>query len=952
MDYKEIDRKWQKAWQDAKIFESDVSGKEPYFVTVAFPYVNAPLHIGHVRTYGTADVLARYKRMKGYSVLFPMGFHATGTPILAFAKRLRNNDKELVSELKLFHIPDQEITKMTDPVYIANYFVNEIEFGMHKAGLSIDWRRKFVSTDPFFSKFIEWQFGILNSKGYIIRGKHPVGWCPNENQAVGMHDTKHDTEPDIEKETSIKFKVDGEDAYLICTTYRPETVFGVTNLFVNQDSVYIKCKINGNGIYYISKSASAELKYQINIEQVGEEFRGSEILSKRCLNPLTGAQLPVFNGFFVKEDMGTGVVMSVPAHAPFDYAAIDKLKKEGKALDINPILVLEIPKKPKPGSEGVVISQEDLDVPALRYIEMFKSGAAEDVALESATKLQYKEESHYGKMIVDGYKGMSEPEARDKITKELVSGGKAIELYILANAPVVCRCGYNVVVKVVDDQWFLNYGNPEWKNLAKEAFTGLTVLPEKSRKALSAAIDWIDLRAVARAQGLGTRFPLDKEKIIESLSDSTIYMSFYTVSNVLKEIETKRLTPDLFDYIFLHKGDLGSVSSSTGIDFQVIKRCRESFDYWYRATSRHSGADLIFNHLTMYIFNHAAIFPKENWPKQIVVNGNVLSEGEKMSKSIGNIVPLVDGVEKYGTDVIRALVIASADLFSDSEFSEVAAKGVDERFRYLYDIASKIGEMESGELRHIDYWMYSKLNRKIKTATAQIEKLELRGLSTSVLYDSVLELRKYLSRGEPNGLVVRDYISSIVLMMSPITPHVSEEIWHAIGNDTFASTEKWPSVDESMISDKIEGEEDLLEGIIADSKQVVALMRKGGKEPKSIRLIVADDWKRQLNNGLSKDRNVGAVMDRLNSDEGLTALGIDQSSKDKAIKYVQQLAKRINAIRSVSSTQDDEYKLLNEAKAYLSDSIKYPVTVELESKSASQRAANAAPLRPSIDISS
>ncbi len=946
MDYKEIDSKWQKAWQDAGIFESDVNGKESYLVTVAFPYVNAPLHIGHVRTYGTADVLARYKRMRGFNVLFPMAFHATGTPILAFAKRLRNGDKELVSELKLFHIADQEIAQMTDPKYIASYFVREIETGMHRAGLSVDWRRKFVSTDPFFSKFVEWQFGILNSKGYIVKGKHPVGWCPNENQAVGMHDTKKDAEPDIEKETTIKFKVEGEDAYFICTTFRPETAFGVTNLFVNRDSDYIACKINGEGTYYISKQAAANLKYQLNIEQIGEELKGYELLDKKCRNPLTDTIIPILNGFFVKEGFGTGVVMSVPAHAPFDYMALKKNRVAGVATEIKPIVVLEIPEK-EPLTEGIVAG-----IPAEKYIRMFETEGSEDGTLEKATKQQYKDESHYGRMIIEGYKGMSEPEAREKISKELVESKKAFELYILANAPVKCRCGYDVVVKVVDDQWFLNYGNPEWKALAKEAFAGINVLPEKLRKTFEAAIDWIDLRAVARAQGLGTPFPLEKEKIIESLSDSTIYMSFYTVSNMLRDVEIEKLKPELFDYVFLGKGELGAVAESTGIDFQVVKRCKESFDYWYRNMSRHSGADLIFNHLTMYIFNHAAVFGKANWPKQIVVNGNVLSEGEKMSKSIGNIVPLVDGVERYGTDVIRTLVIASADLFSDSEFSEVAARGVDERFRYLYEIASKIDAMESRELGHMDYWMYSKLNRKIKTATSQVERLELRGMSTGVIYDSVLELKKYLSRGEPNGIVVRDYISNVVLMMSPIAPHVSEELWHLMGNTTLASVEKWPTPDESMISDKVEGEEELLESIIADSKQITALMTKSGKKAKAIKLIVADDWKRKMLNELCKSKNVGDLMGRLNAENGTAEFGLDASGKEKAVKYAQQLAKKVNALRSVSSTQEDEYRLLDESKGYLSSMLGCPVTVEVESKSTSQRSANAAPLRPSIDISS
>ncbi len=951
MDYKEIDSKWQKKWADAHIFESDVSNKDPYLVTVAFPYVNAPLHIGHIRTYGTADVLARYKRMCGFNVLFPMGFHATGTPILAFAKRLRNNDSELVAELKMFHISGEAIAQMTDPLFIANYFVKDIEYGMHRAGLSIDWRRKFVSIDHQFSRFIEWQFGILNSKGYLVKGKHPVGWCPNENNAVGMHDTKHDVEPEIEAVTAIRFRVEGEDAYMLCATYRVETLFGVTNIFVNKDTEYTLCRINGEAApYYISKAAYLSLSFQLKIELI-KEIAGPELLTKKAINPANGESLPVLPGFFVKGDVGTGVVMSVPAHAPFDYAALEKLREGGYAMpDIKPRKVMEIR-----GSGSIKWDQSDsyVDLPALAYIDFFAKGrAADDEVLEAATKMQYKEEAHLGKMVVMGYEGMGKDEAEAKIKNELSKSGNAFEIYVLANSPVYCRCGYPVAVRVVDDQWFINYGDSAWKKDASEALKNIAILPGKSRNAFEAALDWIGLRAVARSQGLGTRFPLDNDKIIESLSDSTIYMSFYTISNIIKDIPAEKLIPELFDYIYLNKGNPQAVAKSTGIDFQAIKRCRESFDYWYRNTSRHSAAELIFNHLTMYIFNHAAIFPKEYWPKQIAVNGMVLSYGEKMSKSLGNIVPLVDGIEKYGTDVIRMQVIASADLFSDSDFSEVAVKGIDERFRYLSSLVDRIEEFDSGELRHIDYWMYSKLNRKIRSATDQIDRLELRGVGTSVLYDSILELRRYLARGEPNGIVLKDYISSIVLMLAPIAPHVAEEMWHRLGNEQFASLEKWPSADESMISDRIEEEEDMLESIISDANQIIGLMRKAEKKPRSIRLIVADEWKRIANNMIAMNHSIKQAMEKLNGDEGLQEMGLKLQDRDMAMKYVQQMAKKSNTLKAIESTQEDEFKLLIDSRDYLKAMLKYSVDIEQESKSDSKRAHNASPHRPSIDIAS
>ena len=104
IDYKAIEEKWQKAWSDAKVFEAEPDDRPGLLVTAAFPYVNAPQHIGHLRTYGTTDMYARYKRMRGFNVLFPMGMHATGTPVIAFAKRIANNDQELVDELKVFHI--------------------------------------------------------------------------------------------------------------------------------------------------------------------------------------------------------------------------------------------------------------------------------------------------------------------------------------------------------------------------------------------------------------------------------------------------------------------------------------------------------------------------------------------------------------------------------------------------------------------------------------------------------------------------------------------------------------------------------------------------------------------------------------------------------------------------------------------------------------------------------
>src|SRR3970282_2019843 len=161
-DWLSIESKWRKRWQDEKYFEVDPSEKKKFFVTVAYPYPNSPQHIGHGRTYTLADVHARFMRMCGYNVLFPMGFHYTGTPILGMARRIEAHDAEIIDGLKnIYHVADSDIATFVEPIKIADYFHQEIKTGMIEMGYSIDWRRKFTTIDPVYQKFIEWQVNTL-----------------------------------------------------------------------------------------------------------------------------------------------------------------------------------------------------------------------------------------------------------------------------------------------------------------------------------------------------------------------------------------------------------------------------------------------------------------------------------------------------------------------------------------------------------------------------------------------------------------------------------------------------------------------------------------------------------------------------------------------------------------------------------------------------------------------
>jgi len=326
IDWNRIETKWRQKWNDAKHFETDPNDKEKKFITVAYPYPNSPQHIGHGRTYTITDVHARYYRMKGYNVLFPMGFHYTGTPILGMAKRVEAGDAEIIDGLKnIYRVPEDAIKTFVEPIKIAEYFHEEIKAGMIEMGYSIDWRREFTTIHPAYQKFIEWQINILKEKNLIIQGSHPVGWCPNDQNPVSQHDTMGDVEPDFTEYILIKFKF-GD--YIIPTaTLRPETLFGVTNLWVNPETTYKKVTVDGEK-WIVSAECARKLEFLDKKITYDGEIPGSELIGREVIIPHRNEKIPILEASFVESQTGTGLVMSVPAHAPFDYQALVDFKKD------------------------------------------------------------------------------------------------------------------------------------------------------------------------------------------------------------------------------------------------------------------------------------------------------------------------------------------------------------------------------------------------------------------------------------------------------------------------------------------------------------------------------------------------------------------------------------------------------------------------------------------------
>ena len=388
---RELDAKWQKRWEQAGIFQPQAGKGEKFYLTAAFPYPNSPQHIGHGRTYTTTDIYARYMRMNGKNVLFPMAFHVTGTPILAMAKRIADRDREILEIFeKIYGIPLSVSETLTDPNELVAYFSREIEAGMKEMGYSIDWRRKFYSYDRQFNQFIRWQFAKLKEAGYITKGEHPVPWCPIGNTAMGAHDTKGDMDPQIEEVTGVMFPY--EDGFLVCSTYRPETIYGVTNIWLNEKATYVKAS-DGKRTLYVANEAVGPLSMQLPLV-VEKEITAKELAAKSAKNPMTGASVPLYFASFVDPAHGTGVVMSVPAHAPYDYLALRDAGLEGK---VKLVQVLKL--------EGFG------NFPAKEICERMKIADQNDPKAEEATAEIYKKEAHTGVMAVGEFSGMKGMEA-------------------------------------------------------------------------------------------------------------------------------------------------------------------------------------------------------------------------------------------------------------------------------------------------------------------------------------------------------------------------------------------------------------------------------------------------------------------------------------------------------------------------------------------------------------
>ena len=943
-DIAKIEKKWQKRWRKDHVFEADPDPKrKKFFLTVPYPYVNGALHIGHGRTYTIGDVIARYKRMRGFNVLFPMASHMTGTPIQGMVDRIKAGDTVAIEQykrdLRLYFDTEEEVdaqlAKFVDPWTTASFFAKVISQDFDALGLGIDWRRRFTTGDKEYNKFVEWQYQKFMEKGYIKQGNYPLLYCPKDGNPVGEDDLLEGATAKIKEFTAIKWPF--EDGFLVAATLRPETIFGVTNMWIHPAKKYVWAKVDGEK-WVVSKASVEKLKLQAKNVEVLETFSGSKIIGKKFRAIHDGHEIPILPAEFVDVNNATGVVYSVPGHAPFDYIALRDLwdnpsclEKFGiSAEDVRGISII-----------GMIDMKGYSEFPAKDAVERRNiKSQKEEEKLEDATQEIYKAEFYDGVMKdnCEQFSGRMIKDVKEDVVEWMRSINRVDIFYEPDQRPVICKCGTDVQVGVFAGQWFLDYASPGWKDKTREALASMDIVPDTYRVLFENTFDWLTQRPCARKRGIGTRLPFDPDWIIESLSDSTIYMAYYTIAQHIRDnkLKPEQLTPAVFDYVFLGKGTPLKVSESTGIDSTLLETMQNEFRYWYPNDQRHTNPAHIPNHLSFALFHHVAIFPKKYWIKRISISEYLVMAGGKMSKSKGSVIPLVEVPKKYSADVFRVYAMAAAEPASLMEWHERDVSAMTGRTRQFYEIMSKYAKKTPEVFTKQDSasmatrWIVSRVNTMVENCTNFIENFRLRDYAINSTSEMIRIVNQYLKRpGIPTE--ERDatmaYLCDIwVRLATPLMPHMCEEIWSKIGRDGYVSVADWPKPNKKLIDREVETSYEVVESTIRDIREIVKLMK--GKKAKTAHLYVAPEWMFKAMSSIRKANLsivVGDIMKHLMSNEDFRIHG-------KEVKSIVDRIAKENGLWAHSSSSKTERFALSDSASHMKSELGMEIVVHSSEK--------------------
>ncbi|MEA2071602.1 MAG: class I tRNA ligase family protein, partial [Asgard group archaeon] len=467
----------------------------------------------------------------------------------------------------------------------------------------------------------------------------------------------------------------------------------------------------------------------------------------------------------------------------------------------------------------------------------------------------------------------------------------------------------------------------------------------KAKQAFEYTIDWLDDKACARKSGLGTPLPWDPEWIVETLSDSTIYMAYYTIARIINnhELSAEQLPNELFDYLFRDAATLKKAVKKSGLEKKLVKEMKEEFEYFYPPDFRASAKELVYNHLTFYIFQHLAIFPANHYPLEIEANGMIMIEGDKMSKSAGNSVTLKELMDKFGVDPTRFALAYCGEGIADASFRYADAEAVKKRLKSIYHelTTTKFAKEE----QKIDKWIISRLQQKIRETKDHYANLRTRSAISTGFFDILNDLKWYETRSKyRKGPGYKKALVTLVDLMTPIIPHFAEEINDVLNRgESYAVLRSFPRPLKTKENQRIEQQETYVKNVKDDISGILnAIKKQETKDIKSIQIFITPRWKYQILQ-LYKQKPKNLIKEAMQK-ESIRKHG------NEAVKYAKKLLKN-PGITSFDLTPRSESSAIKDAIDYLKQEFSVEeIKVISALKSNHQKAKIAEPGRPGIAL--
>ena len=923
---------WQKSWEDSKIFNVEPNEENPKFYCLEmYPYPSGKMHMGHVRNYSIGDAVARYKRLMGFDVLYPMGFDSFGMPAenAAIAEGGHPHD-----------ITEKNMASITEQI--------------KRMGFSYDWRRSVKSHDPQYYRWNQWFFLKFLEKGLAYQESAPVNWCQSCDTVLANEQVKAGrcwrcNGPVNQKEMSqwflniteyaqelldgletidfpenvkalqqdwigrsegaeIEFDVEGRTEKIRVFTTRPDTLFGVTFVTLAPEHDLAEKLVYGTEYERDWKDLHDEIIKMSEFDRIKNMGKKKGVpTGSFALHPLTGERVPIWIGNFVIASYGTGAVMAVPGHDDRDF---------------------EFAKK--------------YDIQIKRVLVMDQETDANSELTEAETGLGWMVNSS-----LDGFDGLYGPDAKAAVCKALEEKNKGLgtinwkirpwlisrQRYWGTPIPVI-HCDTCGIVPVPEDQLpvelpkdviFDGKGNPLETS---ESFIhvecpkcGADARRETDTMDTFVDSSWYFLRYTDSMQN-------------ETCFDSEVANHWMNVDFYCGGIEHAQMHLIYARFWTKALRDLGLHNIDEPFNELLCQGMVNKAAPWCNNCS-----------ITLNVE-----FANGTCPQ---CDGELSERSAKMSKSLGNTVSPEEMIEKFGADTVRLFILFAANPTAGMDWSDSALEANYRQMVQLYNMPENILSW-NGKSSEIDTWMIARLKQRCQQWQDAMDSYDLRGAVDASHFDLVKDLNWYRRRGGENLEVGKEILRVWTHMISISTPHIAEDWWKMMGNDDLVASRVFelPAQLTTAEKDALDAET-YLRAFLEQARKVAKVATKHiGGAPNSATIHIARPWKKQLAisaiEHLNSGGNIKAFGGKLSSQKFVTDENRGEVMKFWGKRMLPQVFKWSDEEKKMIANDINEAEILTSASDFIcSDLSLTSVTVEAGIVEVG-RSASAIPLAPSI----